>query len=307
MDVQEWALIVYSIFAQMSVGAFLVLGIAHFYAARKTNMEEADRLSDRALIAIIVVLVLGMLASLFHLGSPANAPRAVSNIATSWLSREILFGVIFAVLGVIFAVMQWFKVGSFAVRNIIAWITALVGVALIYSMAKIYMLPTQPAWNTLATPITFFATTLLLGALAIGVALVVNYSIVQKKDADCAEVQCELLRGVLRWIAVGSLIVVGVELVVIPVYLGNLAAIELAPALASIKLMVGSYGLVFVLRLVLAFLGAGVFGVFLYQNATSPGKEKVSGYVAYGAFALVLIAEVMGRFLFYATQRGIGL
>ena len=106
MNSQEWALIAFTILAQMSVGAFLVLGIIHTYAARKAGLEEADRLSDRALIAIVITLGLGMLASLFHLGSPLSAPRAVTNLATSWLSREILAGVLFALLGVVFTAMQ---------------------------------------------------------------------------------------------------------------------------------------------------------------------------------------------------------
>jgi anaerobic dimethyl sulfoxide reductase subunit C (anchor subunit) len=294
MELREWALIAYTILAQMSVGAFLVLGLVHFYVARKTDMAEADRMSDRAWIAVIVTLGLGMVASLFHLGNIANAPRAVTNFATSWLSREILLGVIFAVLGIIFVALQWFKVGPFLLRNIIAWITALVGLVLVYSMSQIYMLPTQPAWNTLATPITFFVTTLLLGALAIGVALVVNYAIVKKREPGCADAQCELLRAILRWIAVASVILVGIEFVVIPVYMGYLASSGSAEALASAKLIVGQFSLIFILRLLLAFIGAGVFGVFLYQNATSPGKEKVMGYLAYAAFALVLTAEVMG-------------
>lgn len=307
MEFREWALIAYTVLAQMSVGAFLVLGVVHFAAERKAGMEEADRLSDRVLVAIIITLGLGMLASLFHLGSMANAPRAVTNFVTSWLSREILSGVVFAVLGIIFAAMQWFKLGSFALRRVIAWITAVVGVALVYTMAQIYMLPTQPAWNTFATPITFFVTTLMLGSLAIGVALVANYAYVQKNNPDCADVQCELLRDVTRWIAVAAVVLVGIEFVVIPVYIAYLVGTGSAAAMASAKMMVDPYSLVFTLRLVLEFIGAGVFGVFLYQNATSPGQEKMMGYMVYGAFALVLIAEVMGRFLFYATQRGIGL
>jgi len=307
MELREWALIAYSVLAQMSVGAFLILGVVHFAATRKAGMEEADRLSDRVLVAIIITLGLGMLASLFHLGSVANAPSAVTNFATSWLSREILIGVVFAVLGIVFSAMQWFKLGSFASRRVIAWITAVVGIALVYSMTQIYMLPTQPAWNNFATPITFFVTTLLLGSLAIGVALVANYAYVQKKNPDCADVQCELLRYVTRWIAVAAVVLVGIELVVIPIYVAYLVATGSAAAMASAKMMVDPYSLVFTLRLVLAFIGAGVFGVFLYQNATNPGQEKMMGYMAYGAFALVLISEVMGRFLFYATQRGVGL
>ena len=52
MNVREWALITFSILAQLSVGSFLVLGVVHFFAARKSGEEEADRLSDRALLAI---------------------------------------------------------------------------------------------------------------------------------------------------------------------------------------------------------------------------------------------------------------
>lgn len=89
----------------MSVEAFLVLSVAHYCATRKAGMEGAERLSDHALFAIVAVLGLGMLASLLHLGNPFNAPRAITNLGTSWLSREILFSVTFAVLGAVFAFM----------------------------------------------------------------------------------------------------------------------------------------------------------------------------------------------------------
>lgn len=307
MDVREWALIAFTILAQMAVGSFLVLGAVHFFAARKSGMEEADRLSNRALLAIGPVIVLGLVASLFHLGSPLNAYRAVANLDTSWLSREVLFSVLFTVFGGVFALMQWRKIASFTVRNVIAWVTALIGLALVYSMSNVYLLPTQPAWNTLATPISFFATTLLLGVLAMGAAFVANYVYVQRKDPGCAEAQCVLLRGAVRWIAVASVILLGVELVVAPLQVAYLAAGTSEAARASAALMYGEYGLIFGLRLALVFLGAGILGVFLYQNALSPGRERVMGNLAYFAFALVLVSEVLGRFVFYATHVKIGI
>jgi len=306
MNVRDWALITFTILAQMSVGAFLVLGVVRYYATRKAGVEEADRLSNRALLAIFPVLGLGLIASLFHLGNPLTAYTAVTNIGSSWLSREILFGATFAVLAAIFALMQWRKIASFAVRNVIEWITALVGLGLVYSMSNVYMLPTQPAWNTLATPVSFFTTTFLLGALAMGVAFVINYTYVQRKEPGCAEAQCTLLRDVMRWIVLASVVLLGVELVVLPIYLASLAAGP-AAAVQSAQLMVGPFIWALVLRVVLAFLGAGVFAVFLYQNALSPGQEKMLGNLAYAAFALVLVAEVLGRFLFYATHVRIGI
>lgn len=301
MNLREWALVTFTILSQMSVGAFLVLGVVHFYALRKAGEEEADRLSDRALLAIGPVMVLGLVASLFHLGNPLNSYRAVTNLGTSWLSREILFVVLFTILGAVFAFMQWRKIATFAVRNVIAWIAALVGLALVYSMSQVYMLPTQPSWNTLATPVNFFKSTLLLGSLAMGVAFVANYAYVKRQDPDCEAAQCELLRAAFRGISVFAVILLGVELVVLPIYLAVLASgSSLAAAAAS--QMITEYGLIFALRLILVFVGAGLFGLYLYQLASTPGRESTLANIAYGAFALVLVAEVLARFMFYATQ-----
>jgi anaerobic dimethyl sulfoxide reductase subunit C (anchor subunit) len=301
MNVREWALISFTILAQMAVGSFIVLGFVYYFASRKGGQEQADNLSDRALLAIGPVMVLGLIASLLHLGNPLNSFKAVTNIGSSWLSREILFGVLFTIFGAAFAFMQWRKVSTMMVRNILAWIAAALGLILVYSMSNVYMLETQPSWNTWATPVFFFTTTLLLGSLAMGVAFVANYAYLQRNDPDCAEVQCDLVRGTFRWIAIAAVVLLGVELVTIPLYLGYLTTGP-SQAAASAQLMVGEFGVVFAFRLILAFIGAGVFGVFLYQNALSPGRENVLANFAYAAFVLVLIAEVLGRFLFYATQ-----
>jgi len=57
----------------------------------------------------------------------------------------------------------------------------------------------------------------------------------------------------------------------------------------------------------LVFIGAGIFAFFLYKNAASAGKEEILATLVYGAFVLVLIGEVVGRYLFYATHTSIGL
>ena len=89
MDVREWALVIFTILGQMSVGAFLVFLVVYFFAARKAGREEAERLSDFSLLAIGPVLILGMVASVLHLGNVMNAYRAVANLGSSWLSRAM--------------------------------------------------------------------------------------------------------------------------------------------------------------------------------------------------------------------------
>lgn len=306
MNTSEWALVLFTVASQMAVGAFIVLGFLHYYAMKTAGLEEADRMSDRALLAIGPVLVLGILASLLHLGNPMGAYRAISNLNTSWLSREILFNVLFAGTGAVFALMQWRKIGSFQVRMAVAVVAAGFGLALVYSMSKIYMLTTQPAWNIFATPFAFFTTTLLLGALAIGAALVANFAYLKSKNPECSDVQCDLLRTSLRWVALVSIALLGISFVVTPLYMAYLASGTGAAAATAARYFF-EYPAAFVARLVLAFLGAGVLAAFLYQNSYNPGKEKLLGVLAYSAFALVLVSEVLGRYFFYATQVQIGL
>jgi len=306
MNVSDWALIAFTILAQMSVGSFWVLGFVHLYAQRQAGEEEADRLSDRSLLVIGVLLVLGLIVSLFHLGDPFNAFRAVSNIGSSWLSREILFGVLFAVLGGLFALMQWRKIGSFTVRTIIAIVAGLVGLGLIWSMSHVYMLPTQPSWDTAATPITFFTTTLLLGLLAMGATFVANFATLQGKEDTDLEVQTKLLRGTLRWIGVASILLLGVELIVAPIFIASLSSGGPA-AQAAANLMIGEYGTVMVVRLIVVFLGLAIIAAFLYLSATERTATKVMGYMIFAAFALVLLGEVLGRYMFYATRVSLGI
>lgn len=305
MNVREWALIAFTILAQMSVGSFLVLGIVHFFGTRAKGEAQTDELSDRALIAIFPVLGLGLLASLAHLGNPLNAYRAVTNLGTSWLSREILLGVLFAVTGALFAFMQWRKMSTFAVRNVIAWVAALIGLALVYSMSQVYMLPARPSWDMFTTPLSFFTTTFLLGSLAVGGAFVATYAHERRQNPHAASELSELVRATIRWIAIASIVLVGVEFVIVPLNVSMLAANPVTSASAG--LLMSQYGLMFGLRLALVFIGAGVLGVFLYQAVQKGGQDKMVASLSHSAFLLVLIGEVLGRFLFYATTVKIGL
>lgn len=305
MNTHDWALVAFTILAQMAVGSFVVLGVVYFFAARSAGAVEADRLSDRALLVIGPVLVLGLLASFFHLGNPLNAYNAIGNIGSSWLSREIFFGLGFAALGAVFAFLQWRKIGTSTMRNFVAVLAALVGLALVYSMSQVYMLRTVPVWNTVWTPVSFFVTTFLLGTLAMGAAFVANYAYLQRKNPDDVETQCTLLRAVLRWIGIVAVLLLGVEFVVVS---ANLIHLSSMPSAALQGEMLGtSFTTILIVRLVLVFLGAGLFGTIVYRNALTAGREKIMGNWAYAAFALVLVGEILGRFLFYAVNKGFNL
>lgn len=306
MDTNELALVIFTVVMQMTVGAFCVLGVAHFFAARRYGAAEADKLSDRALLAIGPFVVFSLLVTLFHLGSPLKAYGAIMNVGSSWLSREILLSVLFCAGGAVFAFLQWRKLTTPTVRNALALVVAAIGIALVLSMAMIYRLSNVPAWDTLATPASFFITTFLLGSLAIGAAFVANFWYIRRKKLDAQSVQSSLLASSLRWIALAALALLGLQFVVLPLYLSALSAQDSAAAATSVTL-IAQQGLIFGLRLALLFIGAGLLSAYVYSTASSEGKLRVVGNVTYLAFALVLISELLGRYLFYASMVGVGL
>lgn len=307
METKEWALILFTILAQLAVGSFVVLGVVRFIAARTASTEQADKFSDRILLAIGPVVVIGMLASFGHLGNPINAPRAITNLATSWLSREIFSTVLFAGLGAVFSLMQWRKWGSFTLRNVVAVAAAGAGIFLVYAMARVYMIENQASWNTVATPVLFFTTAFLLGSLAVGAAVMANYTYLKKIDPGCAEVQCQMARDALKGIAIAAIILLGIEMVTVPMQLSILAGSPYAGVQGSAGMFFTEFGILFFLRLALAFLGAGLLAALIYRYAANPGRELLVGTLAFSALSLVLVAELMGRYLFYATQSPIGL
>jgi anaerobic dimethyl sulfoxide reductase subunit C (anchor subunit) len=307
MNTNEWALIIFTVVMQMAVGAFIVLGGVHFFAARHNGIEEADKLSDRALLAIGPLAVFALLVTFLHLGNPANAPRALSNLGSSWLSREIVFSLLFAGGGAVFAFLQWRKLTTPTVRNVLALIVAAVGVVLVFSMSMVYRLFSIPAWDTVSTQVTFFITTFLLGSLAIGAAFVANYWYIRRKNMDTQNVQFTMLATSLRWIALFAIVLLGLQFVAVPLYLTALGMAGSAAATASIGQMAQQQGLIFAVRLVLLFVGAGLLSVFLYTISSSEAKLRLTSNMVYGALALVLISELLSRYLFYASMVQIGL
>jgi anaerobic dimethyl sulfoxide reductase subunit C (anchor subunit) len=305
MNVHDWALVTFTLLSQMSIGAFVVLGIIHTYAIRKAGMQEADRLSDRGLLAIIPVMVLGLAASLTHLGSPLVAYNAVNNLATSWLSREVLSGLLFAGFGFVFVILQWRKIFSFTVRNIIAWIAALIGLGMVYMMSHIYMQPTVPGWDSFMTMAYFYSTTLLLGSLAMGTAFVINYTYVKRKYPESEAVQTNLLLTSMRAIAIAAILLLGIEFIIIPLYLAYMGSSPVSSIVTA--LYIKANGVIFGFRLALIFIGAGVLTLFLYRNAINQERERIMAGLTYSAFILVFASEVLGRFLFYASYFRIGL
>lgn len=313
MNVHELPMIIFTILAQMSVGAFVVLGAIQVLARVRGRVsgEDLDRLTDPTLYAIGVTLVLGLIASIAHLGNLGNVINVVRHVGSSWLSREIVLGIVFAGLGFVFAATQWFKWGSTGLRQALAAATALVGLALVFAMSMIYTtLEAVPAWNSWVTPVRFFTTTLLLGSLAVGAALMGTLMWRRQHGDGTAEEpvtdsrDLQIIATALRGIAVVAIVMLGVVFVVTPLHLAALSQGD-AAAVASAEVFSGAW---FITRLLLVFAGAALLGLFVFRFSRSERSDPTPlAVVATVAFGLVFVGEFMGRSLFYDQMLRIGM
>ena len=168
----ERPLVAFTLLAQTAVGAFITLGALDVWAGGVTGQPGAVSLTGAPLLAIGPVMGAALLISLLHLGAPAASWRALANLRSSWLSREILFALLFTATSALCAVLRATGTGSGSVRGAAAALAACCGIALVYAMSRVYRVRTLPLWNTSLTTLSFFGTALLLGTLAAGTALV---------------------------------------------------------------------------------------------------------------------------------------
>ncbi len=152
---EEMPLLIFTLIEQTTVGAFVALVVMHF--ARKTEKQDAFKIG----IILFALVVIGMIASLFHLGQPMRAMNVMAGLGVSWLSREILFVGLFAVCLLAYALLE--KFGKEGAAKAVGVIGALCGIGAVVSTGLAYMLPGVPAWDSIATPLQFILTAVVCG------------------------------------------------------------------------------------------------------------------------------------------------
>jgi len=284
---KDRSLVFFTISAQMAVGAFLVIGGIYERLALIAGTTIAISLIRVCLIMIGLLIFLSLLASLFHLGNPQNAWRTLSNLRSSWLSREVLFTLLFAGLIGILILGQRLQWDDRPINTLLAGLAGLCGLALVYSMARVYMLRTTPAWKSWLTPASFFTTTFLLGCLFVGAVLAVQ-SVFLPFEFSL------IIRTVLNWLGAGLILFLLVEFILIPLQLSSMAdhGIEDQTGRPLIQL--------YLFRLVPILTGVTLVTILFFSS--TPLNIPAALTVLAG-FGLALTSEVFGRISFYESRQ----
>lgn len=285
MDLNEWSLVLFTMLAQMSAGIMATLFIVELlYPSRAVFMRLRRRAGSVALAGMAAALVFSFL----HLGSPFRAYYALSNIDSSWLSLEIFFAS--AYLGLLF--IWWMSLRRTWLQSL--WMTLLhavvvaTGLILIYAMARVYMIPTVPLWDTPTTFLRFFATAFLLGPAALLTILVrlESPAMLQDEKAQVGRIVLLIL-----------LLMVVVRLM--------FAWMVSSPQLETVAYEIPRVPLFFsIMQTGLLILGALICGRWGYQVLVI--KNTRISWLSW-AFIFFLIAELTGRYFFYANFYRIGL
>lgn len=278
---KEWPLVAFTVLGQAAVGIFVLFHLP--FLARFRTPTYGWRITWLVTLALVLLLAgLAVLVSFFHLRHPLRARFALSNLRSSWLSREILFELVFMALVGAAGWLAWSRAPSAGSVWVLVAAALLAGGLFLASMAKLYMLPALPVWRRGYTPVSFLLTSFALGALAT--------EIVVRTVAGPGVFGLDLMRGAQ------ILILTEILLAVLLAPRHGVLGVRTEP---SLRPSGGPPRLLHATRIVLLAAGFVFIASDIGSGAGSIMNEKGAGPTLLLAFASVLAGEVAGRFHFY--------
>lgn len=161
----ELPLALFTTLAPIGAGAFIALAVAFF--TTKFSDEQLKKI-DRMTTIPVVVLVAGFICAFFHLASPMHAFGVFAGLGASPLSNELLAGVVFAVLAIVYWIVALAgKLGEGARKGFSA-VVAVMAVVFACFTGAAYMMETIASWNTPMVPVAVLGFSL-LGGVSLGV------------------------------------------------------------------------------------------------------------------------------------------
>lgn len=306
MNVREWALPVYSILLQLATGALLVLLIIRAASRSKLQPKEIDQVSRNPILVIAFTVGIAMVGAHLHLSRPLLSFLAILNFRSSWLSREIVFTVLFFLT----VSSLWFlSRNGYPHRKLIAgigWLGVGLGFIAIYCMARIYMLPTQAAWNSPTTLISFFNTMILLGTMAIACLLVLDMKFAEIQKPGVLPSHNQVVYASFPWLALVAALTVIFD-ALISLYQIYYLQQGSTVAQTSLRLLIEIYQPLLIIRFIFLIVAPICMGYAVYRMRKVKFSSEQFVTPVYISCLLVLVAEIIGRFLFYATHIRVGL
>lgn len=296
------ALVIMLVLTQLSVGAFVVGQVLVSGPWASPIMLATIR--PAYAIAGLVVGLVGIHASVFHLGRPLYAFRALLGLRTSWLSREILAFGLFTGCAFLSAAAVWFakdRPELVPLANGLGLMTALSGVLGVFCSVMVYVKTHRPFWSGHRTGSKFFLTCVVLGLpIALLVSLAACYG---NGELATHSIMRNYGQSLCRWL----MIVVAVKLAVEGSVLVWLRQRRFTPLKRTALLLTGELSMANLLRYFFGVMGGLLLPLLLLSDrATVGGAEGYQplfvGFIVLLIAGLLLVGEMMERYLFFAAS-----
>ncbi|HBS5679748.1 DmsC/YnfH family molybdoenzyme membrane anchor subunit [Klebsiella sp. 141240] len=275
----EWPLVLFTVLGQCVAGAVIVSGLG--WVSLSGQRESRERLV-RSMFFIWLLMGIGFLASVIHLGSPLRAFNSLNRVGASALSNEIASGALFFAVGGFWWLLAVPGKMPATLGKIWLFLTMLLGLLFVMAMTRVYQIDTVPTWYNGYTTSAFFLTVLLSGPLF--AALLLKLAKVDFNGWFFAA------------ISVAALII---SVAVVVLQSANLGTIH--SSVQQANALLPDYGRLQVLRLLLLALGLGCWLCPLIRRQPPRATGLFIGLV------LVLVAECIGRGLFYGLHMTVGM
>lgn len=275
----ELPLLIFTLLVQGSVGMTLFLALSARAGSRVPEVKP--QLLPGMLIACVAG-GLGLVVSTLHLGYPLNAFNALRHVASSWLSREIVFASLYlAALGLCTLVMLVRK----QLIPLLLPVAVVLGLIDVWCMSAIYAHTSVITWSHFNTWLMFYGAVGVLGAVALAwLPMLKARSVARERQS------------VMRFAAAMVVAIVAIRLLAQPDYIAYLANASLSGVVTLPHQPMAIFTQLSGLRLfswTLSVLGALLFAVSAWRQ----GKLGLM----VGSLLLVL-SEVLFRFMFFCIN-----
>lgn len=277
-----WSLLLFTLLGQAAAGLMLLVTL---------DLRDTPTAIKRAWVAI-ALLIVATIFSLTHLSAPLISYFSLANLRTSWLSREILSAGLF---GASMLAFVFFK------RSPLRWLAAFMGMALVFVMSQVYMLPTEPNWNTWLTFFSFLASSILLG----GSLLLVLDGLASRELVSSER------RLLLGWLPLALVLVTGVRvaLLMLQTSIPGHEHTPLEYLATGLLLAGGCFGLIVVARYAARSMMNRQGDPQADGTDEAAAQNKIRRMIIGICLVIVLIwiAEFIGRIIFYTGYRWFGM
>lgn len=295
----HWPLVFMLVLTQMSVGAFLIDQVLWDVDIVSGSVVALPTRTLHLATAFALGMI-GLAASVFHLGRPWLAYRAILGWRTSWLSREVLAFGGFAFSASLYAVILWAEAMGLAVSasweralGIVVAMSGLVGVA---CSTMVYSSTRRIFWNPAYTGLKFLLTCFVLGIPVVLLIRIAADVWTTTGGTICVPEHARELYPLLMAAAAGKLFL---EVIIF----SWLRARTLTPLRRTAVLLTGELAGASTSR-----FACGVVGGLLLPGLLWIGWSRVGEAIPPAAIAMVglmlglnFAGEILERYLFFAA------